>query len=229
MGRIAGILLLVGGLFLLHSPVMAQKMKPEDFCGTRYRDLQALKEQLKYQFEFLRLQDGDTIVDIGAASGWYEGAVWAGTDLKKLQVILVDIDSNCLNQQRVSNMLHHYSALKNAPEELGITMIRNTPDSLYLEPGKYSKVWLLNTLHEVPEPSKLLQQIYRVLRPGGELILLELVPTRPGKKHGGCNKPLLTPEQWVELFQQNGFRKTESMIDAARNKKTPVTMIRFIR
>ena len=221
--------LLLGGLLLVCCSLSAQKMKPDEFCGTRYRDLQALKEQLKYQFEFLRLQDGDTVVDIGAASGWYEGAVWAGTDLKKLQVILVDIDSNCLNQQRVSNMLHHYGDLKGGPYELDITMIRNTPDTLYLEPGKYNKIWLLNTLHEVPDPPKLLQQIYRVLRPGGELILLELVPTKPGKKHGGCNKPLRSPDQWVELLQREGFRKTESMIDAARNKKTPVTMIRFIR
>ncbi len=222
-------MLLFGALLCICFPLAAQRMKADEFCGTRYRDLQALKEQLKYQFEFLRLQDGDTVVDIGAASGWYEGAVWAGTDLKKLQVILVDIDSNCLNQQRVSNMLHHYADLKGAPYELDITMIRNTPDTLFLEPGKYSKVWLLNTLHEVPDQAKLLQQIYRVLSPGGELILLELVPTKPGKKHGGCNKPLRSPNQWVALFHQHGFRKADSMIDAARNKKTPITMIRFMK
>src|SRR5688572_25859011 len=75
-----------------------QKIK---FCGAAYKSRSAMMELLKEEFAFLKLNDRDTVVDIGAGSGWFNGAVAAGTNIQDVHFILVDIDTSCLNQVKL--------------------------------------------------------------------------------------------------------------------------------
>jgi hypothetical protein len=95
------------------------------------------------------VQEGDTIVDIGAQSGTYEGCFLAVNNFKTVRFLLVDIDSSCLNQEKVNNMVAHYSKVKGDSIRNSFQIVQNTPDSLWLPLNQYRKAWLFNTLHEL--------------------------------------------------------------------------------
>lgn len=64
------------------------------------KNKKGIKAYMQPQFDFLRVQEGDTIVDIGAQSGSYEGCFLSVNDFQKLSFVLVDIDPKCLNQRK---------------------------------------------------------------------------------------------------------------------------------
>lgn len=209
--------------------VTAQKKKEPEFCGMRFTKIVKMTEQLQDQFEFLQLQEGDTIVDIGAASGWFEGAFAATSQLKNLNFILVDIDTGCLSRAKVDNMVRHYSGLKESPITHRFHIVHNTADSLFLPRDTYNKVWLFNMLHEVPDKESMLQSARNILRDGGEIVLLEFIPRKPGAVHGGCKKPLLPLEEWKTIFSRQGFRFAGSALVGKRKNTYYINMARFIK
>jgi ubiquinone/menaquinone biosynthesis C-methylase UbiE len=218
-------------LTLIALTARAQKSKVEriPFCGKVIRDKAEMISQLQEQFHFLNVQEGDTIVDIGAASGWYEGAFSAASELRNVHFVLVDVDSNCLNQRKVDNMVAHYSGVKGSPITNQFRLVNNSYDSLFLPLATYKKVWLLNVLHEIPDPGKMISSICNILQSGGEITLLEMIPKKPGALHGGCRKPLLSLQQWQALFESNGFRyKEDVQVTRVKNRMT-VNMVRFVK
>lgn len=209
----------------------AQKLKVDkiQFCGKIYSKTGIMRNMLQEQFEFLQLQEKDTIVDIGAASGWYEGAYSAISPLSNIHFILMDIDSSCLNQRKVDNMIKHYSGLKGSPITNSFELVLNTADSLNLPSGKFKKVWLMNVLHEIPDKKKMIRDIHEILQPGGELILLEYIPKNSGDLHGGCKKPLLGLEEWKALIENQNFTMTEFIQTNKVKKRMTINLIRFIK
>lgn len=216
-------------LFLSACSFGSLAQKKQNFCGVRYMKKDVMITQLQDQVDFLKLRENDTIVDIGAASGWYEGAVSVVSALKNLHFILLDIDSACLNKRKLDNMLVHYSGLKGEPITHSFQLIQNSVDSLYLPANSYSKVWLLNVLHEIEDKDKMLKDVYHILRTGGEIVLLEFIPKKPGAVHGGCKKPLLNIEQWKVVFERNNFQIKEVKEIIKDRGRSRINMIRFVK
>ena len=204
----------------------AQKAARIQFCGAVYKNKAKMQEQLDDQFQFFQLNEKDTVVDIGAGSGWVEGAFAAVSPLSNLHFVLVDIDTICLNRQKLGNMIDHYSKLKGAPITHTFELVNNTPDSLYLASNKYQKAWLLNVLHEVPDNIKMVVDLERILRSGGELVLLEMIPRQDGQLHGGCKKPLMSPAAWQKIFEANGFTLVQFK-EIKRRSSSNVGLFRF--
>lgn len=216
---------------LLFQTVATGQKKAEriPFCGVVYKNQSSIKKLQNDQFQFLNVTEYDTIVDIGAGSGWYEGAFSAVMPFNDLHFILVDIDSTCLNQQKVRNMTAHYSGVKGTPITNTFTLVRNTPDSLHLPVERFRKAWLLNVLHEIEAKPKMIRDIHAILQKGGELILLEYIPLQPDALHGGCRKPLLSLDEWTKLFEEGGFHMKE-YIQVRKVKGVPrINLIRFIK
>ena len=212
---------------LLHAQKKT-KIDKLEFCGWRMNDPEKIRSHFQQQFDFLNVHEGDTIVDIGAQSGTYEGCFLSVNDLKTVSFILVDIDSACLNQHKVNNMIAHYSKLKNDSIKNNFQIVRNTPDSLCLPLNRYQKLWLFNTLHEVPDQAKMVRAICSVLKPKGELIILENPPKYEGQLHGGCHKPLLSFEKINELFIANGFQFAGRK-DIVRKRNSDILMVRYFK
>jgi ubiquinone/menaquinone biosynthesis C-methylase UbiE len=217
-------------IFLVALPVLSYAQKKVDrikFCGVSYTDAEKMKEQLQEQFDFLKIAEGDTIVDIGAASGWYEGAFSVHSPLQKLHFILVDIDSSCLNKTKVDNMISHYSKLKGGPITHQFILVNNTVDSLHLPQNQFSKVWLMNVLHEIPDGKKMVGDIYNILRMGGELVVLEFMPKKPGQLHGGCHMPLRNMEEWKALLKDQGMQFVEHIEVLKDRGRSRIALMRF--
>jgi len=218
-------------LLMLSLCVSAQNKNKIDklkFCGWQLNDKQKISSNFKEQFDFLNVQEGDTIVDIGAQSGTYEGCFLAVNNFKTVRFLLVDIDSSCLNQEKVHNMIAHYSKVKGDWIRNSFQIVQNTPDSLWLPLNQYRKVWLFNTLHELPDQPKMIKDIHAILKTGGEITILEIPAKYEGQLHGGCQKPLLSLEKINALFASNGFRFSDKKL-VAQKKHFDVFMARYIK
>lgn len=201
------------------------------FCGWKYADVATIEKAFSQKISFLDIHDGDLVADIGASGGTFEGAISAIGNWKNVHFVLVDIDSNCLNQQKVNNMKTYYTQVKGSPFTTEISFVRNTPDSLYLAHDTYHKIFLLNTLHEITDQQKMVKDIYKVLRKGGEVIVDEMMARPRHLLHGGCQKPLLDEITMKTLFEQNGFKQDDTLAnpDNSKWKNNPETLFRFIK
>lgn len=225
--RITFLLLFISSSLTLLAQTKSKDSK-KDFCGVKINKKQNIIETFQPQFDFIALQENDTLVDIGAESGWYEGAMSVALPFKNLTFYLVDINSNCLNETKVNSMIAHYSKAKEEAIKNKFIMVNNTVDSLWLPLNHFKKVCIFNTLHEIPDQAKMVRDINKVLKAGGEAIVLELAPRKPNELHGGCHKPLLTLEQINKLFTENGFalKKDTSLLPF---KGAPIQLVKFVK
>ena len=183
-----------------------ERIKKLKFCGYKISDTAFIRKQYDQQLYFMRINDGDTVIDVGTSSGSYIGALNTIGVFKNVHFILIDIDSNCLNRVKVNNMISYYQQLHGAPFANTFSIVLNTPDSLNLPLKRYKKIWIMNTLHEIDDKGKMAKQIADVLQPGGELIVAEMLATEKITIHGGCHKPLMSADEIIKLFAGYGFK-----------------------
>lgn len=213
------------------APALAQKDSKIDalpFCGWKYSSKKRIREHFGEQVGFLAPQNGDTIVDIGAASGTYEGCLCASYELENVNFVLVDVDNRCLNEKRVENMRRYYSSVKGDSIRNAFQIVINKKDSLFLPLRRYKKVWLLNTLHEVGSQEKMARDINAILQSDGEVCVLEIIPEYAGQLHGGCNHPLLSSEEIDAIFLTNGFRKGNTK-NLYQKEKATIALLRYLK
>lgn len=202
-----------------------------EFCGLRYKNIKVLKKYLESELAFLNIQEGDTIVDIGASSGAFAGALSVLNTKKNIHFVFVDIDTACLNQRAVNNMLQYFESMKNAPLNITTSIINNTEDSLYLPSNAAKKLWIINTLHEIPGKLAVVRQIVNALDQNGELVVAELLATAKQKIHNGCKKRLLSEEEVKNIFVNAGlhFKESANMQVRKQKDKHPYCFFRFIK
>jgi ubiquinone/menaquinone biosynthesis C-methylase UbiE len=208
-----------------------EKVKKLKFCGYSYKDTGRLRMHFEQQLAFLQISSGDTIVDIGSSSGSFTGAINVIAEFKNVHFILVDIDSNCLNTTKVNNMIAHYEGMRGQPFNNTIAFVQNTTDSLWLPVNRYKKMWIFNTLHEIPDKAGIIKQMAAVLQSGGEIIIAELLATEKRKIHGGCHKPLMTGDEIKKLMDTEGFEYKNMVINPipVKKMKNPYCLFRFIK
>lgn len=208
-----------------------ERVKKLKFCGYKYKDSALLRKQFEQQLAFLQVEDGDTIVDAGTSSGAFIGAINVIADFKKVHFILVDIDSNCLNRTKVNNMIAHYEGLRGKPFDNTIAFVVNTTDSLWLPVNSKNKLWIFNTLHEIPDKAGMVKQMGAVLQSGGEIIIAELLATEKNKIHGGCHQPLMSDSEIKKLMGAAGFDFTNMITNPipVKKMKNPYCLYRFVK
>jgi ubiquinone/menaquinone biosynthesis C-methylase UbiE len=208
-----------------------EKVKKLKFCGYKYKDSAMLRKHFEQQLAFLDIHDGDTIVDVGTSSGAYIGALNVIAGFKNAHFILVDIDSNCLNATKVNNMIAHYEGVRGRPFSNSFSFVLNTTDSLYLPLKSKQKLWIFNTLHEIPDKANIIKQMAAVLQSGGEIIIAELMATEKRKIHGGCHKPLMTDEEIKKLMLAEGFVFKNVAVNPipVKKMKNPYCLYRFVK
>lgn len=225
--------ILMLNLLVLHSAFAQneEKVKKLKFCGYKYKDSAMLRKHFAQQIAFLDIKDGDTIADIGSSSGTYIGCINVIAEFKKAHFILVDIDSNCLNSTKVNNMIAHYEGVRGRPFDNTISFVVNTVDSLWLPVNSKKKLWIFNTLHEIPDKAGMIKQISAVLQAGGEIIIAEVLATEKNRTHVGCHYPLMSDGELKKLMDAAGFEFRNIITNPIPVKKmrNPYCLYRFIK
>ena len=207
------------------------KNSPSYFCGFSVSDTTEMRQYYDRQLKFLKISDNDSVVDIGAQSGNYEGILSVIGNFKNVNFFLVDIDSNCLSKGKINNMVQYYEAKSGKTFKNNFILINNTVDSLWLPLNTFKKVWILNTLHEIPDKQKMIKDIFNILSPGGEIIILELMATKKHSVHRVCKNPLLTKDMIDKIATKNGFTFKDEFINpvTVRKMRNPMYMFRYIK
>jgi len=122
--------------------------------------------------DILGIDQGKTVADIGAGSGWFSVRAARRVTPSGL-VYAVDISPEAIQyiQQRVQR------------EGIGnIRVIRSKPDDPLLPAESIDAVLLLKTYHEVAEPVTLLRNLRKALRPNARLGIIDR--NGNGEDHG---------------------------------------------
>lgn len=204
----------------------AQWKTKHGFCGAALK--KTVLKTITPQARFLNLKENDTLVDIGASSGWFEGALACVWPAKKLNFVLVDIDSSCLNEESLANMTRYYSELKGSEIDYKYELVVNTEKSLGLGSRKFSKIMIRNTLHEITDREAMADEIQKLMLPSGELYIIEVMPTEKRKTHGGCHQPLLTFTEINSFFEKRDFYLKEKQ-EQVLNRKFTLQLLRFVK
>ncbi|MGH9794640.1 MAG: methyltransferase domain-containing protein [Candidatus Acidiferrales bacterium] len=163
----------------------------EDFSGPRDR-----WQRPADVMNGLRIEAGSVVADIGAGDGYFSFHLARRAGLRG-KVYAVDLDEKALAQ------------LKERAGSLGLTnieIVRSKPDDPSLPEGALDAALIVNAYHEFTAYDAMLQGIYRALRPGGLLGVLEW--------HAEAGQPRKEYEERHELpgeiliadAVRNGFR-----------------------
>ena len=122
----------------------------------------------------LNLKETDVIADIGAGSGYYTFRL--APLVPKGKVVAVDIQAEMI------------AFLENKEKKLGLTNVEahlGTVEDTKLKPDSIDAALMVDAYHEFSHPREMMESIFKALRPGGRVILLEYraedptVPIKP--------------------------------------------------
>lgn len=142
--------------------------------------------------EMLNLNMYDTVADLGAGNGYFTVPIAKGT---KKTVYAIDIEPEMLEMLK-----------DNAAKEQinNINYVVSDLEDIQLHEKSVNKAFIAFVIHEVPNIDKALNEIKRILKPGGQLLLLEweAVETEMGP-------PLyerIPSDKMGKLLKETGFK-----------------------
>jgi SAM-dependent methyltransferase len=162
----------------------------------------------KRQNEFLGLTSGMVFADIGASSGYYDGAM--AVFLDSVTFYLNDIDQHCLNEKNLNKVLKYYSELKGSPiqESNPFHYVIGTATRTNLPENKFDVIFSNATAHVLDYPDSILKDVHKNLKHDGHLFIRdEFVYHGEIKRCGSkkCGQQLLQYEPFIQLMHRNGF------------------------
>jgi ubiquinone/menaquinone biosynthesis C-methylase UbiE len=160
-------------------------VKGSGFSTEAQRD--SLNEAQKVM-DLAAIREGSTVADIGAGEGYYTVRLGARVG-KKGRVLAGDIDPEAL---RKLGIRVERERLDNVSIKLG------TPDDPRLPEASFDRIFLVHMYHEVTEPFAFLWRLRPALRPGGQVIVVDV--DRPTDQHG------IPPALLFCEFNALGFR-----------------------
>ncbi len=143
--------------------------------------------------DMLSLSNSEIIVDFGCGPGYY--TLEAAKRAK--QVIAVDISTDMLNK---AEKKIRKAGVKN------VQFLQSNGSKIQLEAGSVDVVFLITVYHEVAESEAALAEFRRILKPGGMLIIAEVV--RRGLLSGA---PLQNPKALEEELERGGFKLQKTL------------------
>ena len=178
-------------------------------------------EVFKRQNDFLGLKSGITYADLGASSGYYDGAM--AVFLDSVTFYLNDIDEHCLNAKNLNKVLDYYSKLKGRSIQatntfhpvIGSPMHTNLPDNTF------DVIFSNATLHVLEHPDSVLTDLHKKLKTSGYLFIRdEFVFNGEIKKCNSkkCDHLVLQYEPFIAMMKRNGFE----LVDETRSFGYPI-------
>ncbi len=157
------------------------------------------QERTDLLIENLSLRPTDKVVDLGAGSGYFTFRI--APLVSKGKIYAVDISPQMLSIIRAKMK-------KNAAKN--IEPVLSTVTDLKLEENLADCVLIVDAYHEFSHPLEMGQSIYRTLKPGGKLVLIEYRLEDPGipikKLHKMSQKQAIkeisaTGLEWVQTSE----------------------------
>ncbi len=126
------------------------------------RPTRELEEQPRKAIELMELKETDVVADIGAGSGYFSFRM--AEKVPKGKVLAVDIQQEMLD---VTNGTAKKKEIKNVETILG------TIEDPKLPEGQVDVALMVDAYHEFDHPREMMEGIFKGLKPGGRVVLVE--------------------------------------------------------
>ena len=140
--------------------------------------------------------------DFGAGSGHYARAAAAVVGHEG-KVYAIDIQEDILKHLKLNTHEHHQSIINTVWGDI------EKPGGTHLKDASLDAVILANTLFQIEHREGLLQELKRVLKPGGKLLLVDWAGSYGGM--GPAQGSVVTEHDAEDFFISNGFHKVKSL------------------
>jgi len=150
----------------------------------------------------LGLREGMKVGDFGAGSGHYARAAAAVVGHEG-KVYAIDIQEDILKHLKLNTHEHHQSIINTVWGDI------EKPGGTHLKDASLDAVILANTLFQIEHREGLLQELKRVLKPGGKLLLVDWAGSYGGM--GPAQGSVVTEHDAEDFFISNGFHKVKSL------------------
>ena len=79
-------------------------------------------------------------------------------------------------------------------------------DSTWLPSNYFDVVFVFNLLHEIDNKPNFIQELERILKPNGSIIIADSFYKIKPAKHHGCHNPFLTEIEFEEFLKTENFQ-----------------------
>jgi ubiquinone/menaquinone biosynthesis C-methylase UbiE len=162
---------------------------------------------MKELLRFAPWKKTDTLVSLGSGSGWWE--INCVIQKPAGQLILVDQDFQALTNEEVGESISYFENTANAKNTTTILIKNEDVHALTLENEMADWVFIFNALHEFNQIDLVLQEAFRILKKGGQLLIEEEVSISIPLIHEGCGKKLFFTEELMNIVAEAGFEKID--------------------
>ncbi len=158
--------------------------------------------------QYLDIKSGDTFAEIGASSGYYDGAM--AVYLEDVTFYLQDVDEECLNEENMGRLLKYYSKFKDKPIETSNTfhIAIGTETSTNLPKNMFDVIYCNATYHALNQPDSIIVDLYESLKSNGTLSIRdEFVMNGKSKfcNDKKCGNELARFEDFMNTMRRCGF------------------------
>ena len=144
----------------------------------------------------LALKNGETIADIGAGSGYFAFR-FARPIGNSGRVYAVDVDPD---------MILHMNRRIRDLKLINVVTVLSAPDDPLLADNSIDRFFVCNTWHHLENPPKYMGLIKRMLKPGGQLIIIDY---KMKASPAGLPPEMKVPKRDViNQLEANGFKLT---------------------
>jgi ubiquinone/menaquinone biosynthesis C-methylase UbiE len=218
------LLLLAAGAAPAHSQRSEKELRN---CVFLYSKPALALRYLHAAFDSLHFTEGERIADIGSKGGNLAGILSLAYD--RFSITLEDIDSSCHNRQQVEFVMQYYADLSGQPRKTGIQtqIVLGNDSTTTLPPASFSKVFFLNTFHELSRPRQMVAELYRITAPGGMLYVQETVSASKRLKRKDCGHVMPVDREVIEAFDAAGFRLVKTNVTERFRRKRDAIQVKY--
>jgi ubiquinone/menaquinone biosynthesis C-methylase UbiE len=149
----------------------------------------------------MNLGERETVLDVGCGAGWL--CRMLASELRESKVVGLDVSDEMIERARAASA--NFASL---------SFLVGGVDQIPSEDDVFTKVISVESSYYWPDPARGIQEIFRVLAPGGSAWILinyyrDNVHCHQWGKEYKIPSHLLWADEWAGLFRQSGFTSVE--------------------
>ena len=165
--------------FLVSCSILKKKSKPYEY-GWVPKDFTEIEKHYNSYANLYKCQPGETIASVGAGNGKFELTI--SCFVQGIDWYLEDIDSSRLNQ--FNQVQSHFEKLKGSSVDGQFHLVLGSESETGLPHNYFDRVLMINVYHEIRNRGPVMEDIKKILKPEGVLVVMERMGHKPGEKHG---------------------------------------------